>query len=305
MPEGSSRAQLEAKLRSELSDRAASVLEEHPLEAYAEALEKDQIPGRYQRVPFACRRVCDDIERRYGQAILELYHRLLLVWLIGRSATRIADTAMSSRGRELTERFQRDILNQASSPRPGYYLHSNDQFSKDLGVCRLRLLPCGPELLDTYAGVRRSMLLRGGLFQFARGALLFGRARGFKPFYDLHFDRRLLGEFNEAGYDHCYFRVSELLERNPEIKGLSCSSWWYDPQVESISPELAFLRRRPADNGAMFFYFGTSQQVIEAATKFSPKRRALYDEGSYRPANYIIVWLRRDLLDWARRASNS
>ncbi len=77
------------------------------------------------------------------------------------------------------------------------------------------------------------------------------------------------------------------------------TSWWFDPAVERISPELAFLARRPLRNGAARFRWVADEHVVADATRLSPTRRSLHEEGAYRPASYMIVWARRDLLAWA------
>jgi hypothetical protein len=52
--------------------------------------------------------------------------------------------------------------------------------------------------------------------------------------------------------------LASLLEMNPgvkvKVKGVFCSSWWYDPQLEAISPRLKYLSAVPTDNGAQLFF---------------------------------------------------
>ena len=78
-------------------------------------------------------------------------------------------------------------------------------------------------------------------------------------------------------------------------------SWFYDPKLETISPQLAYLRRRPADGGAFFLRGHTSEFDIKNATAKSQTRRRLYEAGQYTPVGYKMVWLRRDILSWADR----
>ena len=93
-----------------------------------------------------------------------------------------------------------------------------------------------------------------------------------------------------------------MLEMNPDIKGVFGSSWWYDPEVERITPRIGYLRQRPLQNGATVFRMGSDQAAIINATGFSRLRRELYDKGEYLPTNYLMAWARDDLLGWAKHA---
>lgn len=75
--------------------------------------------------------------------------------------------------------------------------------------------------------------------------------------------------------------------------------------MESIAPELVFLRQVPEENGARVFSLGTDKQAVRDAIKFSKKRSALYECGRFVPVRYMLVWARKDLLDWAERFLDS
>ena len=126
---------------------------------------------------------------------------------------------------------------------------------------------------------------------------------GFRPWYESHWDRRLIRSFTPRGYDQCYLRIAELLALNPAIKGMMGFSWWFDPSLESISPNLTFLRSVPLDNGAQLFRMGTSADATQAALKLCAERRRLYATGDYLPTIYLLAWARKDMLDWAHRYS--
>jgi hypothetical protein len=200
--------------------------------------------------------------------------------------------------------FQR-ILTQLENAEKHFYLHSNDLFRKDLALCRLKLLPCGSELVDVYSGVPRGTLFRDDFRQFVRCMSFFVlKGSGFRPWYESHWDRRLIRSFTPQGYDQCYLRIAELLELNPEIKGMMGSSWWFDPTLEAISPNLSFLRKVPLDNGAQLFRVGTSAAATQDAVYLSAERSRLYDSGSYLPTIYLLAWTRKDMLEWANQHSS-
>jgi hypothetical protein len=76
-------------------------------------------------------------------------------------------------------------------------------------------------------------------------------------------------------------------------------SWWHDPALADISPNLAFLNSIAVAGGARLFPLGTDDQIIAQATRLSKDRARLVREGVYRPTNYLMVWARKDLLRWA------
>ena len=259
--------------------------------------------GGYGRVPESVANACSQIASQAGTETLELYHKVVLATLIGRfdghiNGRRVPDSVLAQYEREF-----RRILTQFETSKVGFYVHGNDLFNKDLAICRGKLLPCGAQLVDVHSGVPRSLAVCGGLVQFVRVLAFFGQCmRGFRPLYEMHLDPRSLAQFTAVGWDRCYLRIADLLEANPKVLGVMGASWWFDPEVERITPNISYLRQRPLGAGAGVFRFGSDRAAIGNATKFSRVRKELYEQGRYLPTNYLMAWARRDLLDWARRA---
>ena len=181
-----------------------------------------------------------------------------------------------------------------------FYSLDNDAFLKDLSILLLTLLPCGAELVQIRAGIPRSVVLRGGLRQFLRGLWFFGvRTHGFRPFLSLHMDVRFTEDFNPDGWHRTYLCIAELLRSRPELKGVFGTAWFYDPEIERISPHLSYLRVQREMAGARTFIYGPSESARRNALARSRTRRRLYEEGRYEPKSCYIVWPRRDLLRWA------
>ena len=110
-----------------------------------------------------------------------------------------------------------------------------------------------------------------------------------------------MGGFNPQERDKCYLRIAELLKLNPRVKGYVQCSWYSDPVLENVSPRLVYYRQRPEQNGAKVFRFGTSESDIRNATSKSPTRRELFKEGKYIPTSYLVVWPRKELIEWAEK----
>jgi hypothetical protein len=87
---------------------------------------------------------------------------------------------------------------------------------------------------------------------------------------------------------------------NPAVKGVFGSSWWFDPALDLISPNLTYLRALPTQFGARIFRSGSDDGAIGNSIKFSRERRQLYETGKYMPANYVMAWRRSDIIQWAR-----
>ena len=85
------------------------------------------------------------------------------------------------------------------------------------------------------------------------------------------------------------------------MRGLFGSSWFFDPDLERVSPGLLYLRRVPELGGAKLFRMGSTSQDIEMATRTSERRKALCRDGAYVPTRYVFIWARDDLIRWAEQ----
>lgn len=176
-----------------------------------------------------------------------------------------------------------------------------DVYLKELGLATLRLYAGASSVIDPHSGVGRSLLWKAGLHRLPGRLLLFARAGGFRPFFEVHVHKLYLDEFNEAGRNECYRCCVDLYALHPEVLGMIGGSWFYDPVVETISPHLAYLRTVPESGGARVLFVSYDEQAVGNATAKSEKRRALHTAGRYRPASWTLVWPRRDQQAWARR----
>jgi hypothetical protein len=280
------------------------LLKRYMITDYVYTLDNSDPLKGYGYVPAPTRIWCDEIKALGDTNTLENYHKMVLAHLISDVENRIKYLQVSDSILNLLALSFQRILAQLKlkNAENDFYLHGNELFRKDLALCRLKLLPCGSELVDIYSGVPRSILFRDDLQQFVRCTRFFLlKGNGFRPWYESHWDRRFIRSFTPQDYNQCYLRIAELLELNPAIKGMMGSSWWFDPALESISPNLTFLRKVPLDNGAQLFRVGTSAATTRAATHLSAERRRLYESGKYLPTIYLLAWTRKDLLDWANR----
>jgi len=180
------------------------------------------------------------------------------------------------------------------------YHYPNDYLLKDVRFAAGLSVPCGAQVVDmrSIIGYRASVrwLLRNPSRRYAGSFLRSGQV---SPWFRIHTESRYLDDFNEPGWDACYMRIAALLRMHPEVLGMAGTSWFYDPQLESVSPRLSYLRLRPVERGASVIRSGTTEFDIRSATAASASRRLLYEAGKYIPVSYSLLWPREELLAWA------
>ena len=144
-------------------------------------------------------------------------------------------------------------------------LLNNDVFLKDLGICRRMLLPALARLIDLAGGVPRRYLLGS----FPRNLAIYGQvylAGGRRPFFEWHLHRPMMQHFNAADFTRCCVISAEYLALFPEIRGVTASSWIMDPEIERVSPGLAYVRQTTLSGGAHFLAIGSDAQTVANAT---------------------------------------
>jgi len=289
------------RLTSEIDSTGEELLTHFPVERYIDHLEHYPPTAHYRYVGPHVRSYCDRIIRESGEKVMESYHQLVLATLVSRAPHRPELLKLPEDIQQLYRLNFTRILEQIEGGRSteGYYLYPGDKFCKDLGICRTTMIPLGAQ--KVYPGrMPRGFLLKKGLRQFLRSLyLLLFETRGFKPVYRMHMDSRdrdLMKEFNPEGWKRFYDRTAKLLEMNENIKGICGSSWFFDPVLKEISPELSYLRELAEERGARFFNLGPSEGDVKDATFMSPKRIKLHKEGKYTPVGYMMVLPRKQLL---------
>lgn len=276
----------------------AHLTAEYPVDRYLALFDALPALAPYHSLPADAATMLREIEARGGIPALEAYNRLAMLVLIERGSIGTG-LKMTPEARSLQTAELDRILADLAAPRKGFYRQGKDPFAKDFAVCRGKLLPCGVELVDPCAGVGRRFLL-AGMGQMLRGLGFFARMGGFKPLLALHFDRRRIAAFDAKGYADLYLRLADLLILNPHVKGVVSSSWWHDPALADISPELDFIGRIPESAGAQVFRSGTNAAATADALRFAPRRIELHKAGAYAPRVHMLAWTRGDVIAWAR-----
>ncbi len=166
-------------------------------------------------------------------------------------------------------------------------------------------VPVGPQHLEI-GGLPKSLLVRGGIAQAFRFLNTSRRAGGVEPFYVLHLACNIWPPAFRLVYSHeaqlnMFRLLAECMEMNPQVRGVQSCGWLFDPQLDTASPKLAYLRKDWIDNGGKLFRWQIDEATTRMATKNSPHRQALYDEGKFRPYSHMVVFARPALLAWAQQ----
>ena len=174
----------------------------------------------------------------------------------------------------------------------------------DFRIACFGRVPVGVEHMES-GGVPRSLCYRGGFVQGINFLRMFGQTGGFTPFYDIHIGHGIkpaafLFVYSREAQAQVYRNVAACLQMNSQYRGLMASSWWYDPQLEQVSPYLTYIREGMVQNGAFLFYYGRTSGSHDDALVSSPARQKMYKEGKYSPASYTVVWPRESLIAWAK-----
>lgn len=280
------------------------LLDAFPIEKYIGFIDRYPDCCSYTYVSKEVREYCQGIRLRCDSRIFQLYHKLLLVKLMMRSSTRLHGAGFLDDIKSLYKQDFQRIIEQMESQSKDLiqYEYSHDGFMKDLGVCSMRIIPCGVVKihLDT---IPKSFFLKKSIKQFVEGIMLVLIELGrHSPLYQMHtvsHDPYSMSQFNPDGWIRFYKLVAKMLKKQSQVRGIFGTSWFFDPQLENISPRLVYLRKIATANGARLFYIGPSASAVTSSTLKSPTRRRLYAEGKYLPTEYMLIWSSKRLIQWA------
>lgn len=221
------------------------------------------------------------------------YLAMLLLWQIARFEAAFARTKHHQEFRLQAIDSIHRILDQIEAGTDWADIH-DDAFMKDLGIVRLSILAAVAQLIYPYAGMMRRPVIKAGL-----GALLYvyGRCGGAAPFLEIHTHKTMMAQyFNPKGWDETYRLIALALQSFPRARGMMGVSWFYDPQLDKVSPRLKYLREVPLAGGARLVPIGAGLDSVALATATSATRRDLHAQGKYTPISNALVWSRRDIL---------
>lgn len=246
----------------------------------------------------------DIFDERHGSNARANLLREILSKLIEENESKIDELNYPDSVRALIHtEFQR-IKNTISDSEDDYFALKTHRTRCDFRIACFGRVPVGVEHMES-GGVPRSLSYRGGFVQGLNFLRMFRQTGGFKPFYDIHIGHGIkpagfLLVYSREAQAQVYRNVAACLQMNSQYRGLMASSWWYDPQLEQVSPYLTYIREVMVQNGAFLFCYGRTSGSLDDALVNSPARQKMYKEGKYSPASYTVVWPRESLIAWAK-----
>ncbi len=95
-----------------------------------------------------------------------------------------------------------------------------------------------------------------------------------------------------------------FIDANPECRGWFSVTWLIDPNLDEVSPHLTWYREVVVAAGARMSAAGTDEQTVSDATSTSNTRRSKFEQGSYQPCDYRMVFHRDVAMQWYERTAH-
>jgi hypothetical protein len=243
---------------------------------------------------------------RHGEQLTLRYGLALLATLIGEHERRWRGSALEAQLEPcFIDSFHR-ILTAVARGGALSLMLDTDAFAKELAICLYHLIPAGGQLIDPGERFPRGLLLRRPTrATLAAAGYLLCNAGGFAPFAMFHTSLFQRHWFTAAGWEFTFQCLPAVFRSFPGLKGLLAISWFYDPTLRDISPELNFVRDIPERWGAVFLHVGPEPGADSDALLLSRHRRELFEAGKYTPEKYLFVLSRKDVLAGAALSAPS
>ena len=286
-------------IQDEIDGIGPNICSQFPIQVYMDEV-KSRVQFRtHSYFSFQRRRIFKKIWAQYGFHALALYQKLVLAFLIKDSTKSLKPNSLP-KGIfiELYSWYKR-VLDDFNVQSDKYYDFANMDFIYDLGVCCLKSLPVGGAWFIQVRRLGFRLVLTPNILRVIRIlSYLIYETGGFRNFCVIHTFPRYLPRFNCQQMNLAYKHIGELLGSNSKIKAVYRRSWFLDPNLAAISPNLNYLRDIPLKNGATFFKTRLIEEDINLSLKYSPFRRKLYEAGKYFPAAYAYIWPRNEFLSY-------
>ena len=283
-----SRADAVASALSRLHPGLDQAIATAPFDAF-ERPWSDAAVFRYTQIPEAAEAMLQQLP----EALRSPYLCALMLWHMSRFDEVFAASRLHPEfALHYADAFHR-ILDQIEA-NPGFADLSSDSVLKDLWLTRLVMVPAFAQIWWPRSGLSGKAVLSGGA---RAAAYVFFRCAGRRPMLEGHtHDPTAKAYWNEPGWKEALRLAALALPAFPKARGVFGTAWFYDPAVIEVSPRIAFAQELQVGRGAMRIRIGSNDAAVANATATSASRRALYHEGRYLPADYAIIWSRRDLL---------
>lgn len=289
-----------ARLLDSIRTRQADLFRRFDLAEIERQLDTVPSDRQYHDLPAFWTSALEAVSREFGESGRDALRRGTLLWLMLRFPERAKGKGYAEGVLNRFDISMTRICELCKSGRPKEYEGESDLYLKDLAICRQRLFPAGAaQVVEPDSGFPRSLMFRKGMRQAFGVTHLLLLHGGNRPYYQTHIHMLEIDDYNPDSWYACYLRIADMLALHPEIRGTWGGSWFYDPALAAISPQISYHRERQVENGAFLFFSEVS--INTGALSKSERRKKLYEEGKYLPKLYAMIWPREPLLRWAER----
>ncbi|MDH3972741.1 MAG: hypothetical protein OEV42_00560 [Deltaproteobacteria bacterium] len=150
----------------------------------------------------------------------------------------------------------------------------------------------------TLSGVPRKLMFKQSLKNMLKMSFSLLSMGGNEPLFELHYNPHRLRLFNPDGWKEVFALAAQTLKTRKEVKGLFGATWFYDPAMKEVSPELSYIRELIEKIGGAFYLAGSSEDDRKNAFFASKARKEAYEEGRYMPTSYMMIIKREALLQY-------
>lgn len=324
-------SQIRSDLLQDLHRSAPGLLEEFPISHYLSELKSHK--GLLNATSYTGKQTkrLSRIKENYGIAGIAGFQKLALASLIDDFLSNLDEKSYPETIRSLYiawfERVYEDFTTQSD-----FYYDIENEFwpvSHDLGICSGRTIPVGgawfierrilPRKTMTFLAQEWSqkiklkkkishksphkslakILKNIGIYEAINRLFAFSpKVFGGSWCYLIHTAGRNIKDFNAENMNLAYKNIVELLKTDQIIWGVFRESWFLDPDLKEISPNLSFLWETPLQKGARLYYGGPCNEYdLKRALLLSPIRNKMYHEGKYIPETYFYFWPRQEMIE--------
>ena len=235
------------------------------------------------------------IESKLDQDVRLLYIQSLIYKLYLENINNMQGQDLPSDVKAYAEQDFSRILDYAVKGKKQMLTFNEYQLISYLQTICFKRFPVGNHNLSV-SGIPRALLFKQSFKRAVKLVQLLVQMRGNHPLFELHYNPHRFRKFNKDGWQEVFHLSSKMLIKRPGIKGVFGATWFYDPVIKEISPELYYIREMIEEIGGEFFIVGSSDEDKKNAFTMSNVRKTAYDEGRYLPTSYMVIFPRSVLI---------
>ncbi len=292
-------------LRREIYDKISLKMDlnKFPIKTYLCEFDKYPAISLWDYVSYKIKSLSDQIELDYGPEILGLYHKLILVELLIQCSNRKEINIQLAKVDQYYQRFFDQLIKRiTNNENNSSFNYKLRRFRFEINICRGFIVPTVPQYINLHRA-SRSVIFKKNLKQFWKGLYYIAfKLKGTKPVFRLHTnsnDSYAMSMFSENGWRNLFVEIAEILRHNKRVKGVTGTAWFFDPQLELISPELAYINNLVYECNGLILYNGTDEKSTHEAIFMNKSRREKFQNGSYQPTKYTVYISRDELIQWS------